>query len=62
MNLEERAACDGLDDASIMETMEWLHEQCVILHSMLESTSGITPATEDRGGAEMPLPTGGSEQ
>jgi hypothetical protein len=62
MNLSERAACDGLDDASIMETMEWVRDQCAILHSMLESASGITPATDEKGGAEMPLPTGGSEQ
>ena len=28
MNLRERAACDGLDDSSIAETMAWLKDAC----------------------------------
>jgi len=40
MNLRERAACDGLldEDASIMQSMEWLREHCERLAWELEST------------------------
>jgi hypothetical protein len=58
MNLRERQACDGLDDSSIMESMAWLKEQCVLLHMELERASAILT---DKGGAER-LPKGGSEQ
>jgi hypothetical protein len=60
MNREERQACDGLDDASIMETMAWLKEQCDLLQFELESASEIVGA--DKGGGKTPLPFGGSEQ
>jgi len=58
MNADERRACDGLDDASITETMEWLKEQCLLLHFQLQSASDILIAKR---GAER-LPEGGSEQ
>jgi hypothetical protein len=58
MNADERRACDGLDDASITETMEWLKEQCILLQFQLESAANIL---HDKRGAER-LPTGGSEQ
>ena len=60
MNAEERRACDGLDDASIMETMAWLKEQCVMLHFELQRSSKIL--MNDKGGGEMSPPIGGSEQ
>jgi hypothetical protein len=60
MNADERRACDGLDDASIIETMEWLKEQCILLHFQLEAASDIL--SNKRGGAEMPPSmAGGSE-
>jgi hypothetical protein len=60
MNADERRACDGLDDASIMETMEWLKEQCILLHFQIESAGKMI--ADKRVGAEMPLPSvGGSE-
>lgn len=41
MNLRERAACDGLldDEASIVDSMEWLREHCERLAWELEATS-----------------------
>jgi hypothetical protein len=61
VNAAERRSCDGLDDASITETMEWLKEQCILLHFQLEAASDII--TDQRVGAEMPLPTaGGSDK
>lgn len=59
MNLHERAACDGLDDASIMETMAWLKEQCVLLQFEINAAS---ERITDRGRDEASLPLGGSEQ
>jgi hypothetical protein len=58
MNLREREVCDGLDDLSIIESMAWLKEQCVLLHLELERASAILT---DKGGAER-LPKAGSEQ
>lgn len=49
MNLHERAACDGLldEDASIMQSMEWLREHCERLAWELESTGhALSEATE----------------
>jgi hypothetical protein len=61
MNLSERSVCDGLDDASIMETMAWLKEQCILLQFELQSASDIL--NDKREGAEMPPPmSGGSEE
>jgi hypothetical protein len=60
MNAEERRACDGLDDASIMETMAWLKEQCVMLQFELQRSSEMLMG--NKGGGEMPPPIGGSEQ
>ena len=60
MNREERRACDGLDDASIMETMAWLKEQCVMLQFELQRSSEMLMG--DKGGDEMSPPIGGSEQ
>ncbi len=58
MNLRERAACDGLldDDASIMQSMEWMREHCERLAWEIESAS--------RELAEMAakVRAGGSEQ
>jgi hypothetical protein len=60
MNIKQRQQCDGLDDASIMETMAWLKEQCTLLHFELQSASDIL--TDKRERAEMPSPmSGGSE-
>jgi hypothetical protein len=61
MNADERRACDGLDDASIMETMAWLKEQCLVLHFELQRASGIMVGN-DKGRDETSLPYGGSEQ
>jgi hypothetical protein len=41
MNAEERRACDGLDDASITETMEWLRDQCLLLRLQFEEAADI---------------------
>lgn len=49
MNLAERQACDGLDDASIMETMAWLKEQCILLQFELERCSNILTNTNEGG-------------
>ena len=56
MTPEERLACDGLDDASIIETLEWLKEQCILLQFEIERSTEILT---DKRGAER-LPTGGS--
>lgn len=60
MNLTERQACDGLDDASIMETMAWLKEQCVLLQFELERCSNILTNTNE--GGNLPPSLGDSEQ
>jgi hypothetical protein len=39
MNLRERAACDGLDDSSIAETMAWLKDACERLEWEIYSAS-----------------------
>lgn len=41
MNAEQRRACDGLDDASIMETMAWLKDQCLLLQFELQRSSDL---------------------
>lgn len=60
MNLQERASCDGLDDASIMETMAWLKEQCLVLQFELESSGKLI--TNDMVRDNSAPPIGGSEQ
>lgn len=57
MNLDERRSCEGLDDSSIMESMAWLKEQCILLHFELQRASNILTDTR---GAER-LPKGGRE-
>lgn len=52
MNAKERRACEGLDDSSIMESMAWLKEQCVLLHFELERASNIL--TDKRGAERLP--------
>ncbi len=59
MNAEERRACDGLDDASILETMAWLKEQCILLQFHIEKCDRLLG--EAKGGGNSPLPSGGSE-
>jgi len=46
MNADQRRACDGLDDASITETMEWLRDQCILLQFQLEAAAA--PLTDQR--------------
>lgn len=60
MNLAERQACDGLDDASIMETMAWLKDQCLLLQFELERCSNMLTNTNE--GGITPPSNGGSEQ
>lgn len=60
MTADQRRACDGLDDASIMETMAWLKEQCLLLHFELERSSEMLMV--NKGGDEMSPPIGRSEQ
>jgi len=47
VNLTERQACDGLDDSSIMETMAWLKEQCIILQFELERCGDMLTNTNE---------------
>lgn len=43
MNLDERAACDGLDNASICETVAWIKDQCERLEwEIYASTNALT--------------------
>jgi hypothetical protein len=58
MNADQRRACDGLDDASITETMAWLRDQCLLLQFQLETAADIL--TEKRG-AERPPESEGAE-
>jgi len=60
MNAEQRRACDGLDDLSIMETMAWLKEQCILLQFELQRSSELL--TENMGGDVLSPPIGRSEQ
>jgi hypothetical protein len=60
VNLAERQACDGLDDASIMETMAWLKEQCLLLQFELERCSNVLTNTNEGDTASPSL--GESEQ
>lgn len=60
MNAEERRACDGLDDSSIMETMAWLKEQCILLQFELQRSSELL--TQNKGGGKTPPPFGRSEE
>jgi hypothetical protein len=60
MNLDERQACEGLDDASIMETMAWLKEQCVLLHFELQRSSEMLMV--NKGGDTSSPPIGGREE
>lgn len=64
MNLDERRACEGLDDTSIMESMAWLKEQADLLHFEIERASQwakpIAKLLTDTRGAER-LPKGGRE-
>jgi hypothetical protein len=59
MTIDQRKQCDGLDDSSIMETMEWLKDQCILLNFTMERAAEIV--TNPRG-AEKPPKAGGSEQ
>jgi hypothetical protein len=52
MNADERRACDGLDDASIMETMAWLREQCLLLQFELQRSSELL--MNDKEGGILP--------
>ena len=61
MNAEQRRACDGLDDASIMETMAWLKDQCLLLQFELQRSSELL-INNDKGRDSASLPYGGSEQ
>ena len=60
MNADERRACDGLDDASIMETMAWLKDQCLLLQFELQRSSDLLMG--NKGGDVSSPPIGGSEQ
>lgn len=59
MNAEERRACDGLDDASILETMAWIKEQCILLQFHIEECNGLLG--DEKGRGDLSLPLGGSE-
>jgi hypothetical protein len=61
MTIDQRKQCEGLDDASIMETMEWLKDQCILLHFELQRASSMVIGN-DKGRDSASLPCGGSEQ
>jgi hypothetical protein len=60
MNADERRACDGLDDASIMETMAWLKEQCLLLQFELQRSSELMMRNKE--GGILPPSLGRSEE
>lgn len=55
MNLSERAICDGLDDASIIETVAWIKEQSDRLQLELER---VTTVSHCKGGGQSAPPIG----
>jgi hypothetical protein len=59
MTADQRRICDGLDDASITETMEWLRDQCLLLQFQLEQSADIL--TDIRGAERLPKSGGGEE-
>lgn len=56
----ERRTCEGLDDSSIIETMAWLKEQCILLQFELQRSSELLMG--NKGGDTSSPPIGGSEQ
>jgi hypothetical protein len=49
MKADQRRACDGLDDASISETMEWLRDQCILLQFQLEASAEMLTDKREEG-------------